>query len=166
MDFNEIYRLYAIKIKRYFIYLTHNNDLAEELLQETFYRAYKSIDHYNGSCKMITWLYGIAKNCWLEHLRRSKKNQEISLESMIPEIPTQKTPEDQIIADEAVKRIFEHTGAIPEPYGEILRLRLFEGMSYSEISEIYGKTENWVRVTFFRAKIKLAEELKKHEDTL
>ncbi len=69
-NMEEIYKEYFEMIKRYLFCLTHNNDIAEELTQETFYRAVKKINTFKGECKISVWLCQIAKNIWYNELKK------------------------------------------------------------------------------------------------
>jgi len=82
-DLSEIYKSYADEVKRFLICLTTNVDLAEELTQETFYQAVKSIDRYNGECKMSVWLCQIAKHTYYNHLKKEKRFSHSSVEQMM-----------------------------------------------------------------------------------
>lgn len=81
-DLNEIYKSHANEVKRFLICLTSNVDLAEELTQETFYQAVKSIHRYNGACKMAVWLCQIAKHTYYDHLKKAKYRNHASLEQL------------------------------------------------------------------------------------
>lgn len=75
---DEIYQKYAQMVYRYLLLKTRSEDLAEELTQETFYQAIKSIDKFDGSCKLSTWLFGIAKNQLFNYMRKNPMMQDIS----------------------------------------------------------------------------------------
>ncbi len=159
MRFDNIYTQYALKLKRYFIYLTHDNELSEDLVQETFYQAYRSINRFDGSCKMMTWLYQIGRHCYFDYLKKAKHYPASSIDDLIPEPQSSGTVEEDLIQKELLREIYRISAEMGEPHGDVLRLRLFEEMSYADIAEIFGKTETWARVTFFRAKKKLMERL-------
>src|SRR6476660_1911016 len=82
-DLSEIYKSYANEVKKFLICLTSNVDLAEELTQETFYQAVKSIERYNGECKMSVWLCQIAKHTYYNHLKKEKRQSHMSVEQMM-----------------------------------------------------------------------------------
>lgn len=74
-ELDEIYSNYAEEIFKYLMCLCHNADISEELTQETFYQAVKSIDRYNGECKMSVWLCQIAKHSYYKYLERNRKQR-------------------------------------------------------------------------------------------
>lgn len=79
---DDIYVKYANTVKRFLISLSGNFDLAEDLTQETFYQAYKSLHRYNGKCKMSVWLCQIAKHMYFDYLKKEKHIQKIEIENL------------------------------------------------------------------------------------
>lgn len=153
----EIYEMYSRKVFLFLLSKTNNEHLAEELTQETFFQAVQSIDRFKGNSSVLTWLCGIAKNVWVKYLR---KHQEIlSMEDDIPEIEDKK----EINVQWEQKEILQLIHDMNEPMREVMYLRLVSNLSFSEIGEIIGKTENWTRVTFFRGKQKIVKEILKDE---
>ena len=149
----EIYKLYSRKVFLFLLSKTNNEQLAEELTQETFFQAIQCIDRFEGSSSVLTWLCGIAKNVWLKYLR---KHQELSIiEDAIIEIEDKKLIEVQW----EQKEILQLIHSMNEPMREVMYLRLISNLSFSEIGEIIGKSENWTRVTFFRGKQKIVKEI-------
>ena len=134
-------------------------DLAEELTQETFYQAVKSIDRYDGSSKISTWLCGIAKNVYLADLRKRKKE---SPEEYLPEKATI-SAEDAFLKDREIKAILSAIDEHPEPGRQVLRMRLLGGLSFRQIGDAMGKTATWARVTYYRAKQTIVKELTQDE---
>lgn len=152
-DLNEIYIKYAEDVYKYLMCLCHDTDLSEELTQETFYQAVKSIDRYNGECKMSVWLCQIAKHSYYKYLEKNKKKQR----DVLQEHTLHTSPEAEFIHSEDKIALYRIIHLLEEPYKEVLLLRILGGLSFKEIGEIQLKNENWARVTFYRAKIKLRE---------
>lgn len=153
---DEIYRRYAKNAYHFLLARTCNADLAEELTQETFYQAIRSINHYDGSCKISTWLCGIAKNVLLTYQRKHPVLAEIEGEAA-SELQADSAEHDaisQISRIELLRKLHE----LEDPYREVMYLRALGGLSFREIGEVQGKSENWARVTFYRAKEKLRKE--------
>ncbi len=153
---DEIYQSYALTVYKYLLSLCHSDDIAEELTQETFYQAVKSINRFDGSCHISTWLCAIAKNQFLSYCRKHPKMQELDLNDNIT-----LSAEDETVAYENRVELLRRLHLCPEPYREILYLRIFGDLSFKEIGDILGKTENWARVTFYRGKEKLRKEIEK-----
>lgn len=152
-ELDEIYSNYAEEVFNYLMCLCHNADLSEELTQETFYQAVKSIDRYNGECKMSVWLCQIAKHSYYKHLDRNEKQQR----HMLQDDALNTSPEAELIYSEDKIALYRIIHLLNEPYKEVLLLRILGGLSFKEIGEIQLKNENWARVTFYRAKMKLRE---------
>lgn len=156
-NIEEIYEQYCNTVYKYLFCLTHNEDIAEDLTQETFAIAVKEINKFKGNCKVSVWLCQIAKHLWYKQLKKSKKNESISLEELNEEIQAHETTEDIICKNEEKLKLFKDIQKLDEQSKEIIYLRMVGNLSFIEIGEILGKTPNWARVTFYRAKQKIKE---------
>lgn len=155
-----IYKMHAKTIYRYLLSLTHNEDLAEEITQETFFQAVRCVGKYDGSCKVSTWLCAIAKNLWLAWM---KKNKEILFSDVAIETDAVSSAENVVISDISKVELMRKLHQLKEPLREIIYLRLSGDLSFREIGDIMGKSENWARVNYFRGKERLMKEVKKDE---
>lgn len=153
----EIYEMYSQKVFLFLLSKTNNEDIAEELTQETFFQAVQCIERFEGNSSILTWLCGIAKNVWLKDLRNRKET--LSIDDNILEI----TNKQEIDVRWEQKEILQLIHDMNEPVREVMYLRLISNLSFAEIGEIIGKTENWTRVTFFRGKQKIVKEILKDE---
>ena len=159
MDKRKVEEVYEENVKavyKYLFCLTHNADLAEELTQETFYRAMKST--FRGESKELTWLCAIAKNLCMDVLRK-KKTEEYKEEEAESNINV----EQMVVDKEAALAVHMALHQLEEPYKEVFSLRIFGELSFREIGQIFGKTENWARVTYHRAKLMLQDVLGKEK---
>lgn len=160
----EIYKENA-KIVYHFIYsLCHDSVLAEELTQETFMRAFQSIERFDGSCKFSTWLCQIAKHIYYQYLAKHKK--EIPREETGDTVFNKITPERQVVARIELLDVLKKMQKLPEKVREVIYLRIAADLSFREIGEILGKSENWARVNYYRGKEKLLSELQKERRDL
>lgn len=146
-DMEQIYREHAKTVYKFLISQCRNTTLAEELTQETFYQAVKSIDRFDGTCKISVWLCQIAKHLWYQYLK--KKNREVKETDFDPMVSS---AEDQILTQEGHLELLKQIHSLPDPAREVVYLRAFGGLSFREIGDVLGKTENWARVTFYRSK--------------
>lgn len=153
-NMDEIYEECFETVYKYLFCLTHNSDISEELTQETFYRAVKKIDTYNGKCKISVWLCQIAKHLWYNQCRKNKRIVDTD-ETLDIEDP--QNLEEQFIAGEEKVLLYKKMQNLDEKTREVMYLRITGELSFKEIGEILGKTENWARVTFYRGKSKLKE---------
>ena len=144
------------KLLYHYIYsLCRDESLAEELTQETFYKAYLSIDRYDESCKFSTWLCQIGKHTYYQHLEKNKRISptEITEEMSVTEL----SAERQALSRMELLDTLRHLHNLPEDMREVVYLRSMGDLSFREIGDIMGKSENWARVTYFRAKTRLIE---------
>ena len=157
----EIYQQYAKTVYRYLLSLTRDADLSEELTQETFYQAIRTVDRYDESCKVSTWLCGIAKNVLLTWRRKHPLEEPLGEqpESGAGQLPAAESAESEVIREVSRMELLKLIHELPEPSREVMYLRVFGGLSFAEIGEVHGKTENWARVTFYRAKEKLRKDV-------
>lgn len=154
-DFTEIYRIYFGEVYRFCFALCKNETLAEELTQDTFFKALENIEHFHGTCKIHVWLCQIAKNSYFSYLKKQKH----IVESPEVDIEEPGNLEQSIIRKDTAFQIHKHLHTLEEPYKEVFTLRLFGELSYPQIAELFGKTESWARVTYHRAQIKLKEKM-------
>ena len=151
-DMDSVYRAHAQTVYKFLLAQCHDPDLSEELTQETFYQAVRSIGRFDGSCKLSVWLCQIAKHLWYQHLRKHKRDP-VPLETT-PELPVP-SAEEGVLEQEGRLALLRLIHQLPEPQREVVYLRAFGNLSFREIGDVLGKTENWARVTFYRSKEKL-----------
>lgn len=148
----KIYEDNARAVYKYLFCLTHDADISEELTQETFYQATKGIDGFRGECKISVWLCQIAKRLWYKELKRRK---EVPLSEMTEEVVSFTNIENEYLLNVEKVEVFRMLHQFDEATREVMYLRLTGELSFAEIGNIMGKTENWARVTFYRGKQKL-----------
>ena len=151
---DEIYQQYARTVYRYLLSLTRDEDLAEELTQETFYQAIRTIDRFDRSCALSTWLCAIAKRVLATHRRRHPETEDVDEQNL----PAASAEEDAL-ANVGRVDLLRRVHALPEPGREVVYLRVFGDLSFREIGAVLGRTENWARVTYYRAKETLRKEV-------
>ena len=153
-EFEEVYRLYFRDVYRYCLALTRDEQMAEEVTQETFFKALEAIDKFDGKCKIYVWLCQIAKNTYFTMHSRDKR------QSVLSEEPADwENLEEKLLTKESAFEIHRILHALEEPYKEVFSLRTFGELPFRQIGELFGKTESWARVTYHRAKLKIKEEL-------
>lgn len=152
-EFEEIYRLYAEDVYRFLLKLSHNEAIALDILQDTMLKAITSIDKFKGNCSMKTYLCTVARNEFLNYQKRAD-NRNLPLDEAF-HAARQESPEHSILDRMQAMEIHRILHRLDEPYKEIFTLRVFAELKFSEIGSLFGKSENWARVTFFRAKAKI-----------
>lgn len=159
-NMEEIYKQYSNTVYKYLFCLTHSEDISEDLTQETFAIAVKEINKFKGNCKISVWLCQIAKHLWYKKLKKEKKEKNVSFEELESEIIEIESTEETICKQEENLKLFKNIQKLDNVSKEIIYLRMFGNLNFIEIGEILGKTANWARVTFYRAKQKIKEENK------
>mgnify|MGYP003293735915 CR=1 FL=1 len=156
-DIEELYKLYFHDVYLYIRTLSRNDDTAQEITQETFFKAMKSLNSFKGGCSVKSWLCQIAKNIFYN---KCKADSRFTAEELSPELPDASVSFADRIADNSqaleIHRILHN---MEEPYKEVFSLRIFSELSFKQIADIFGKTESWARVTFHRAKVKIIDTL-------
>lgn len=164
-EFEKIYRDYFDDVYLYILRLSGDENTAEEITSEVFFRAMRSISGFRGDCDVRVWLCQIAKNCYFTYLKKSKKTDSVD-DAELSELPSEEsTIEEQFIKHEEAARIGTILHNVSEPYKEVFLWRVFAELSFKQIGQIFCKSENWACVTYHRAKamIKSRLEDKTHE---
>ena len=169
-DMQRNYQEYARTVYKYLLSLTRDEQTAEELTQETFCQAIMSINRYNGNCKMSVWLCQIAKHRYYDYLKKQKHYKANFSDSDIYDMITIPSANDSVgndvIKRDEVKYILEYVGEIYEPYGKVFMMRIYGELSFREIGNIFGKSESWARVTYYRAKEKIKRKADSYENNV
>ena len=154
-DIEIVYDKYFKDVYKYVLSLTLNESIAEEVTQETFFKAIKNIDKFDGRCTLFVWLCQIAKNTFFTHYQKSKRFSSIEEQLM----KTTDCFEEYLLDKESAFEIHKVLHKLEEPYKEVFSLRVFSELSFRQIAELFNKTESWARVTYHRAKLKIQEEV-------
>lgn len=159
----ELYNQYS-RIVYHFLYtMCKDNNLAEELTQETFLRAFESLERYDGSCKISTWLCQIAKHVLYQYWTKQKKMCMVELDE---QWMAKENTEKQAINKIELEQVWDELQKLSEPMRNVVMLRALSDFSFREIGVMLGKSENWARVTFYRAKTLLLKEVHYDENEL
>ena len=148
----QLYRAYFTQVYRYALRLGCDEQTAQDVTAETFFRAMTHLGEYRASASISTWLCAIARRTWLSQLRREKR--------MIPTdpLPEASVPDglhEHLEADQARNALEE----LPPAMRDVFLMRVDGGMAFRDIGRLLGHTENWACVTYHRARAKLREAL-------
>jgi RNA polymerase sigma factor, sigma-70 family len=156
----KIYDEHAKTVYYFLLSLCHNPHTAQDLTQETFLRAYQSMDRFDGTCKLSVWLCQIAKHLWYQHLDKHKHEE---LKSPEDDTALSIDTETQVFAKYDLIQVLKELHNLPEQMREVIYIKMSSELTFREIGEILGKSENWARVTYFRGKEKIMKGLMKNE---
>ena len=158
-DMDSIYREYSGTVKAFLIRISGNTELAEELTQETFYQAIKSIHSFDGKSSLSTWLCSIAKHLYLDAIRKQEKAPPAFDNCFVEEDFAEKIHrQDQIMIAHRMLHLLD------EPYREVFTLRTFCDLTHAQIADLFGRSESWSRVTYYRARQQLQDAMKENEN--
>lgn len=149
---DEIYKDNYLLVYKYLLSITHNEDLSEELTQETFYKAVLNISKFKNKCKLSTWLCTIAKNLWIDEIKKKNRFTQFDNNDVI-------ITEDEFLEKEERLQLFKSIQKLDTLTRDVIYLKIRGDLSYKEIAEIMNTNENWVRVTFYRGKEKIKEDM-------
>lgn len=153
MTQEDIYRENYPIVYGYLLSLCGDIPLAEDLAAETFFKAFLHPRRYDGQCKLSTWLCTIGRNLYINECKRQFRSRRLSNPPA-----TASNPEELLLEKEEIAQLYRTAQQLESPYGQVFFMRL-EGLSFRQIGEAMDKTENWARVTFFRAKVKVQERM-------
>ena len=155
-DFDEIYSLYFKDVYKYVLSISRDEMIAEEITQETFFKALRNIHKFDGKCKLYVWLCQIAKNTFYTYKKKETYHEDLTeAEDILADVNI----EHRLLTKESVFNIHKELHSLDEPYKEVFMLRVFGDLSFSQIGSLFEKTESWARVTYYRAKMKLKERI-------
>ena len=155
-DFEKIYLEYYDVVFQYTVSLCKDEVWAEEITQEAFFKALKSIESFRGECKLSVWLCQIAKNICFTQAKRQQKQ----INSLLEIIPATDSIEQKIFNKETAFELHKLLHQLDNPYKDVFWMRTFGELSFAEIGSIWRKSESWARVTYHRAKLKIKEAIK------
>ncbi len=156
--FEAIYTEHFQNVYRYVYTLCRNESVAEEITQEAFYKALENLDKFDGKCRLFVWLCQIAKNTYFTYL---KKQRRYAPESEMP--PSGSSMESDLEDADTAWQIHKLVHQLSEPYKEVFSLRVFGQLPFAQIAQLFGKTDSWARLIFYRAKQELRRGLDENE---
>ncbi len=161
-DFSVLFETHKDFIYRYLLKLSRDPGVAEELTQETFFRAYINLPKLRQAACLAAWLCQIARNAYFSWYRQQKHT--VPLENAEAFVSATQL-ESHYLQKELGRTALQALDQLPEPYKQVLILSVFAEMSLKDISQLYGKSESWARVTFHRGKQKLLEKMEENYGT-
>ncbi len=137
--------------------LSGNESVSEELTQETMFRAIMNINSFRGDSKLSVWLCQIAKNLYYEW--RKKNKRFVPMEESLDRCDSRGDFADELADKDAADQILRCLHELEEPYKEVFTLHVLGDIPLKRISQLFGKSDSWARVTYYRAKARIAAGL-------
>lgn len=159
-SFEEMFTRYFARVYKFALKLTRSTDLAEDITQQTFYKALSKIDSFQERSDVGTWLCSIAKNEYFTRCRRREASagpDSAALDTASGDVA------DRVQQEAERMQIHRHLHALEEPYREVFMLRVFGELKYAQIASLFGRTESWARVTYYRAKLEIQKRMEEDE---
>ena len=163
MEFEELYNTYFKDVYRYVLRLSGDAHVAEEVTSDTFFKALKAIHKFRGDCDVRVWLFQIAKNCYYSFLKNSGKTENIDTQELLTIADTQMPVEERLARSETAMHLQSLLHLLPEPYKEVFMWRTYAELSFKQIGQMFGKTDNWACVTYHRARTMLKKGLEESD---
>ncbi len=157
---NQIESLYNTYFHDVYLFvksISKSDETAEEITQETFFKAMKSLHKFKGDCDVRVWLCQIAKNTYYNYCTRNHQTASDTIEATTADSSV--TIEETLEDAQQTMQIHHILHTMDDPYKEVFTLRVFGELSFRQIGEVFGKTESWARVTYHRAKVKIIDAL-------
>ena len=164
-EFEKIYRTYFNDVFLYIRRLSKDDHLAEEITSETFFKAMRSLDSFRRDCDIRVWLCQIAKNCYISYLKKAGRTEPLDDTEFLNLSLQDESVEEHLLRQDEAQQVQKILHNLPDPYKEVFMWRVFADLSYKQIGQIYGKSDNWACVTYHRARNMIKERLgdSKHE---
>lgn len=156
-DIEKLYRDYYGFVFKFLLIRCRNESVAEELAQETFFKAFMNIKQLKNDEKAVYWLCSIAKNLLYSWYNEQKRFVEIEAAAELQSSESVEQTVESIILSEKAMKILK---TLDEPYKEVFMLSYFGNATLKEISKSFNKSESWARVTLYRAKQQIIQEMK------
>ncbi|MBQ9938967.1 MAG: sigma-70 family RNA polymerase sigma factor [Oscillospiraceae bacterium] len=158
-EFEKIYKDYFNDVFLYIRRLSGDEHVAEEITGETFFKAMKAIKNFRGECDIRVWLCQIAKNCYYTHIKKAGRYAEVEDIEALEAAERSDSVEEHVLSRDEAARIRAVLHDVKDPYKEVFMWRVFANLSFKQIGQIFGKTENWACVTYHRARNMIKERL-------
>lgn len=154
-EVEKIYYTYSNDVYRYLLSMSRNQDIAEDMLQNTFMKVMNGIATFQGKSSIKTWIFTIARHEYFHCLKKNKPTVPLD-----DDMPIKDNVSDNLENKERVAEVLNYIERLEEPYRSLMVLRLVNDLTFKEIAMVLNKTESWARVTFMRYKCKLVQDLK------
>lgn len=155
--FDEAMRLYAEPLYWQIRRLVQDHNDADDILQNTFMKAWMSLENFRGDAKLSTWLYKIAINESISFLERERKRRHLSIDDQEAEMVSHIAADHQFDGDELARKLQEAVATLPEKQRIVFNMKYFDDMKYEDMSEILGTTVGALKASYHLATKKIEQ---------
>ena len=157
-DIEQLFETYYMQVYSFMMTVSRNQDIAEEITQRTFFKMITSKHEFQGRSSQFTYLCTIAKNLYVDELRKGKHTCELDVT-----VAGKENPVHALVNEDSAFVIHQILHDLEEPYKEVFQLRVFGELSFQKIGTLFKKTENWARVTYYRSRLKIQERMEEYK---
>lgn len=161
--FNDVMRLYAEPLYWQIRRLVENHDDASDILQNTFLKAWQSVENFRGDAKLSTWLYKIALNESLTHLSRERKRLAMSIDDQESHLANQIEADEWVDGDALARQLRQAVATLPEKQRIVFNMKYYDEMKYEQMSEILGTSVGALKASYHLAVKKIEQYFKDNE---
>ena len=161
--FNEVMRLYSEPLYWQIRRIVQNHDDADDILQNTFMKAWGNIENFRGEAKLSTWLYKIAINESLGFLERERKRRNMSLDDQEAEMIHNIAADEEFDGEELARKLQEAIASLPEKQRLVFNMKYFDDLKYEEMSEILGTSVSALKASYHLASKKIEQYFNGHD---
>lgn len=159
--YNEIVRKYQQQVYRVIRKMVQSHDDADDLTQEVFIKVYSALKNFREESNLFTWLYRIASNYSINHIRKSKVRNTVSFETILTPIESHEKQADEVMDEQRRRKILEEAiETLPPQQRAAFNLRYYDELSYEDISRILKKSVGGIKANYFHAVKKIGQYLK------
>ena len=160
LELEEIYKTYFQDVYYFVLAMSKDPHIAEEITQETFFKALKGVKHFQEKCSIKSWLCQIARNEYISYTRKKHRTDQELTEQAYSDGKTD-GPGPLTLRNNEDMTLYLLFYYLNKPHKEVFTLKVLGELNYKEIAQIFGKQETWARVTYHRARVKIQDILER-----
>lgn len=161
--FGEVIRLYSEPLYRHIRRMVQSHEDTDDILQNTFMKAWQNIENFRGDAKLSTWLYKIASNESLTFLEKERKRQGLSLDDEESYMATLIQADKYVDGDELALKLRQAIATLPEKQRLVFNMRYYDEMKYEQMSEILGTSVGALKASYHLAAKKIEQYFSESE---
>lgn len=163
--FNELVRRYQKRIYWVARRMVKRHEDADDIAQEVFVKAFTALENFRGDANLYTWLYRIAVNLSINHIRKQKVRNAVDIDDYLPFLSRQADQHTNVVRDENVSLIEEAIESLPEKQRAVFLMRYYDEMPYEQISSILGTSVGGLKANYHHAVKKVTAYVReRHSD--
>ncbi len=164
--FNELVRRYQKRIYWVARRMVKRHEDADDIAQEVFVKAYTALENFRGDANLYTWLYRIAVNLSINHIRKQKVRNAVDIDDYLPFLSRDADQHSNVVREENISLIEEAIQSLPEKQRAVFLMRYYDEMPYEQISSILGTSVGGLKANFHHAVKKVTAFVKERHGSV